>query len=464
MNIEETIDAFRCAALDLDCKEMVLRQCADPGEVYRGPGYIRQTPEGALEFKIYVTARENVRPGASFNARLKGVPGKLYAPELYYELTAVHRDGTTWTTPRFIPIFHWDMRDESVLALGQIPSISTALARMAHPDHYMRLHFFDEYVVPPHRMSPVEQHGGGSLVRDRAEFEACRCKFEVRMREGSGDTVIEATSEASFPPSFETRIQEALQYLTGKSAFWRARAVRRGDTVQVELLSPWRKSSNTQLDPPISRASIDFHQHGWALFGKYLDYLVSHTEGPHWNPVAYHLYNAIEASGGSIDAWAVGVSIAVEALAHLIPAPADKAAAARLGDFQKHLCKIVEALVGFGEDLIHRMKGLIGSMGQKRPQDVLYALAKSGHVDPAYVEAWAALRNRHVHPKPKDLKQPRGVDYQELFDSIHRAEVVLRQLTFYLIGYEGSYTDYGAEGFPSKTFSPRSPVATPSAG
>ncbi len=464
MRIDETIDAFRRAALDLDCKQIVLRQCTENGEVYQGPGYIRQTPKGALEFKVYVTARENVRPGASFSARLQGVPGKLYSSHLYYDLTAIARDGTIWTATRFIPNFNWDMSDGSVLAVGQMWSIRTELERPVQADHYLRLHFFDEYNVPLHRMSQMEQHGSEYMVRDRAEFEACNCKFEVRVREGSGDTVIEATSETSFPPSFEARIQEALQYLTGKSAFWRARAVHSGDKVHVELLSPWRKSSSTQLDPPISPASIDFHQHGWKLFGKYLAYVVSHTEGPHWNPVAYHLYNAIEASAGSIDAWAVGVSTAVEAIAHLIRAPADKPEVARVADFQKHMCKIVDALIGFRKDLIDRMKGLIGSMGQRRPQDVLYTLVKSGHVDETYVEAWADLRNRHVHPKPKDLKQPQGVDYQELFDRIRRAEVILRQLTFYLIGYEGPYTDYGTEGFPSRNFPPEPPEENPADG
>jgi hypothetical protein len=36
MNIDETIDAFRRGALDLDCKKMVLRQRKDGGEVYEG--------------------------------------------------------------------------------------------------------------------------------------------------------------------------------------------------------------------------------------------------------------------------------------------------------------------------------------------------------------------------------------------------------------------------------------------
>ena len=76
-------------ALDLDCKKMVLRQRKDSGEVYDGPGYIRQTPEGGLAFKLYVTTRENVRPMANFSARLQGMAGRLYSPDLFYNLTVV---------------------------------------------------------------------------------------------------------------------------------------------------------------------------------------------------------------------------------------------------------------------------------------------------------------------------------------------------------------------------------------
>jgi hypothetical protein len=53
------------------------------------------------------------------------------------------------------------------------------------------------------------------------------------------------------------------------------------------------------------------------------------------------------------------------------------------------------------------------------------------------------------------LKKPDAVDYQKLLNQIHRVETLLRQLTFYLIGYEGPFTDYGGDGkhnFPSKQY------------
>ena len=363
---------------------------------------------------------------------------------------AVGRDGTHWTAGRILPQFNWDMSDNSVLAHGKMQSIVATLER-PQPHRYLRLHFFEEYDVPLRLMSETEIHGNRYMVLDKAEFEACGSKFEVRKREGSGDTVIELTSDAAFPTAFHLRIQEALQYLTAKTAIWRVRVESEGDELVLELASPWRKSSRTQFGPPIAAATIHFRQQGWELFTCYLTYVVDKTEGTHWNPVAYHLYNACEATANSVDAWAVGISVAVEAVVGLIQLPSAGTRAERVALFQQRMRECLAAQADFA-DLAPRMDGLIAAMGNKRPQDTLYALADTGHVEKVYVEAWTYLRNRHVHPTLKDLKKPDLVDYQKLLDNIHRVEVLLRQLTFYLIGYKGPFTDYGVENFPLKQY------------
>jgi hypothetical protein len=220
----------------------------------------------------------------------------------------------------------------------------------------------------------------------------------------------------------------------------------------LELASPRRKSGRVQLGPPISATYIDFLKHGWQLFGCYLAYVVAKTEGEHWNPVAYHLHNACEATANSVDAWAVGVSVAAEAVASLIKMPGDDTEAKQIALFQKRMLECLATQTDFPDDLIRRMQGLIAVMSQKRAQDTMYALANTGHVEKAYVDAWTYLRNRHVHPTLKDLKKPDPGDYQKLLDHIHCVEVLLRQLTVYLIGYKGPFTDCGAENFPLKQY------------
>ena len=451
-DIDDTIDAFRRGTLDFDCKRIVLAQRKKGGERFEGQGYVRQSTDGTLACKIYIT-QHNAKPFGHLEAMLGIKSGEIYSDDAFYDLDATGHDGIHWTATRILPAPHWDASDMSVLVNAQMQSITAHLA-MPQRQHYLRLHFFEEYRVPLDRMSETEKHGDRYMVRDRAEFEACGSKFEVRQRDGSGDTIVEANSESPFPPAFNLRIQEALQYITGKTAIWRARLESMGEELHLELASPLRKSLRTQFDPPISPVSIDFHHYGWRLFGKYLAYVVASNAGTYWNPVAYHLNNACEATAGSLDAWAVGVSVAVEAVASLISVEGDKEKTERVALLQDRMRKWFAEQSDL-QDLAGRVNGQIDAMSNRRARDTLHALAATGHVEEDYIKAWAYLRNRHVHPTINDLKKPDLLDYQKLIDHIHRAEVILRQLTFYLIGYEGPFTDYGVHGgqaFPSKQY------------
>jgi len=389
----ETIDAFRRGQLDLDCKRMVLTQRKTGGVRFEGQGYIRQTPDGAITLKLYVT-QHNAKPFADLHDLVATAAGGLYPEDLLYDLEAVQQGGTQWTATRIMPDPHWDTTDMSVLMTGKLQAITARLDRKS-PQHYLRLHFFDQYDLPLNLFSNVENNEGKLTVRDRAKFEACGSKFEVRV--GDGDTIVEAHSEEAFPDAFDLRIQEALQFVTAKTAFWRARVESKSDGFSVELAAPSRKSSRTQFGPPLSPNSIDFQTHGWRLFGAYLQYLVANTTDTYWNHVAYHLNNACEATAGSLDAWAVGVSVAVEAVASLINLAEDKEQAASVVGLQASMREWLEGQSGLGK-LADRVAGLIGMIGNKLPQDTLHALAAAGRIEKSYIKAWSDLRNRHVHP------------------------------------------------------------------
>jgi hypothetical protein len=181
---------------------------------------------------------------------------------------------------------------------------------------------------------------------------------------------------------------------------------------------------------------------------------VKNTKGTHWNPVAYHLYNACEATANSVDAWAVGVSVAVEAVVSLVDVDGNKENDDRVETYQTLARKWLKEQSDL-VDISDRALGLIGSMSKKRPDDTLQALVKIGRAEKAYIKSWRNLRNRHVHPALKDLKKPDLIDSQELIHRIHCVETLLRQITFHLIGYEGPFTDYGARGehdYPSKQY------------
>jgi hypothetical protein len=57
-DIDDTIDSFRRGTLDFDCRRMVLAQGKKGGVRFEGQGYIRQSTDGTLVFKIYVTQHD----------------------------------------------------------------------------------------------------------------------------------------------------------------------------------------------------------------------------------------------------------------------------------------------------------------------------------------------------------------------------------------------------------------------
>jgi hypothetical protein len=461
LNPDETIETFRQGKLDFDCKRMVLTQRKKKGrERFVGKGYIRQLDDGTLAFKLYAT-RYNAKPFRHLEAFFRTKAGEVHGNDLYYDLKATGHDGTQWTASRLMPVPSWDFgdtKDVSVIVEGKLQSITAPLNRDFYKptsEHYLRLHFFEKYELPLVLWSEVKDADGTHWVTDRAEFEACDAQFVVHKIKETGATVIEVTSAKKFPAAFDLRVQEAMQYITAKTTTWRAQVISVSGGLRLELAMPWRKTSRTQFGQPIEAAALmEFRSHAWKLFGKYLEYVSKRTRGTYWNPVAYHIFNACEATANSVDAWAVGVSVAVEAVASLLPRKDNKRKSGQTKRMQMAMQKWL-AEQSFPEDQTKRVEGMIGGLSGKRPQDMMYELAKTGHVEKTYIRAWQNLRNRQVHPKLKDLKKSSPIDTQNLLDDIHRTEVLLRQLTFFLIGYEGPFTDYGLHGdhaFPTKQY------------
>jgi len=457
IDIDPIIDSFRRGALDLDCPRIVISQRRAGGARFVGPGYIRQDEDGALIFKLYVEMKENAGPQVIFNTLIGGAAGTLFNDDELYDLSATSVDGANWKAERIAGIHpNWNMRDDTGVLNGRLHAIASAPLLPPAKPHRLRLHFFDEYQLPLHLGFLDADRLVPGMVRDRAEFDACGAHFTVKSRLGSGDTAVEASAETELPPSFDLRIQEALQYITGKSAIWRARVASSQGMLILELASPRPKAVRTQFNPPLSPAAIEFNHRTWTLFERFLAYGARNTEASDerglWNAVAYHLYNARESTSASIDAWAIGVSVAVEAVVSVIELPDDREKTESWVKFRKCALKWLDEQHAHSDYVKKRAKKLIENTGSKGTKQKLRELAEKGYVDKKYVDAWDRLRNRHVHPNLTDLKLPGPTEYRELFQRLWQVGTLLHQLTFYIIGYKGPFTDYGRAGCVSRQY------------
>ncbi|MBY9027747.1 hypothetical protein K7459_29255, partial [Pseudomonas fluorescens] len=208
-----------------------------------------------------------------------------------------------------------------------------------------------------------------------------------------------------------------------------------------------------------SRGSAAF-LNGWRLFGVYLTYIVRQTKFENWNPCSGYVHNAQEASANSLDAWAIGLCVAVEGLASMIKLDEDKAEKKKREIEKKRLKKLQEFIVKQVSSrqrlkaFAPRIGGLVGNLHALRAIDRMTWLAKRGGLDRKHIEAWKWLRNRGVHPSAKGDIDIASVDFQEFLDELNRVTVLLYHIVFYLIGYRGPYTDYGLRNVPAGQYTP----------
>src|SRR5271157_987073 len=113
------------------------------------------------------------------------------------------------------------------------------------------------------------------------------------------------------------------------------------------------------------------------------------------HPCSVHVAHARQASANSFDAWTVGVSVAAEGIARLLPfsgSPVQKAI--------KEIQQIVRRWLKkrkFDKSVQDRVNGCLGQLSQVRPIDRMMELVNTGYLDGDDVKAWNSLRNISVH-------------------------------------------------------------------
>lgn len=220
-----------------------------------------------------------------------------------------------------------------------------------------------------------------------------------------------------------------------------------GRRQRLDLASGTPRPRRAQLGRPVD-GDYGCIEDCWRLFRHYLEYVLTTVPASSWNRCSYYLYNACEASTGSVDAWAIGVSVAVEGIAGLIKGELPPDEKTRLTRLMRSVLAHISAQPCLAK-YADRVRGLLGMMQNVRVQDRLRPLIEKGYADHAYLKAWSDLRNKHIHPGELNLGDVTITDYhQELLALINKTTVLMYQIIFYMVGYKGKFIDYGAPGYP----------------
>jgi hypothetical protein len=114
-------------------------------------------------------------------------------------------------------------------------------------------------------------------------------------------------------------------------------------------------------------------------------------------------------------------------------------------------CEFLKVRGWIGDRVGDRATGLLSQLHQSRVIDRLASLIRETKISEELVRAWQELRPRHAHGAIMDIESAPKKDIEDMLIKIDNVTTLLYQLTFQLIEYKESYTDYSKPNWPSVT-------------
>jgi hypothetical protein len=439
----DSVGALKQGRLHIHCFRMELTQStSDKPRKYAGSGYIIQNIGGGIEFTIYAGTLSNIDAAADISSIMDAQPGTIIPKPEYYTLTAHSYSEYSWMAENIVnPFVDW--RATVPRVSGDIRTLQRSPREAVTNSPYrMSMTFLEDIDFPC------------PLMSDRfvgADFVALEDK-RFRIQKLDNELVIEITSSTPFPPYFDVRIIEALQFVLARSMSWRALVVTNNKEEFLQLAAQPRQSTRISLYRPLLANQIDEFPMFWRLFSKYLEYLTGKNNAPPWHSCSYYLHNASEASANSADAFTIELCVSVEKISGLVPYVEGSVEKEQKKRIQRTVCRWLKRKGWISSVVGQRATGLLSSLHHTRMRDRLADLMKTGMVDNEHLKRWGSLRHPGVHADDQNTGGVLSKDSQKWLDDIGAVTVLMYHLIFYLIGYNESYTDYSRRGWPSARY------------
>jgi hypothetical protein len=425
---------FREGRLRLDCACIQLIQNGTK-LAFEGPGEVWQDHDGVIQFKCFAQGSPDAlqamlrRLGASH-------PGLLIPREHYFAIRIKTFGGEQWKCSDVNVWFNSSFVTNQVVATGKL----LAMTREEHVDRMgnsLRLLFRNQ-----------EFALWKSLTNAKIHCKKIGCTIDITV-DGSA-ILIKVSSETPLAPNFEVRVVEALRYVLAK-VIHVAIVQREGEGLcETSLISSARTTESGLLPPLMANSEIEFANLR-RLVECYLTFVHSETQAEFVHPCSAHVRNACESSANAMEAEAVGLCVAVEGLAKLLPYCRNTTSDKVIEWVQKTVRRWLKRRA-VDEGIQNRVNGLLSQLMSARVKDRVQPLIETGYLDPTAFATWEKLRNKRVHNSSYKLEEVDEFEVQAFMDRIHQVYTCMYQITFALIGYEGAFTNYAARHFPVQEY------------
>jgi hypothetical protein len=430
--------------LRIDCTNITLTQNTDQDPLrFIGNGYIHQQPDGTLNLYMYASPNDEVAPAALF--RISAMANFL-ARDKYFSLCAVAYSGDEWTCDSVRA--ECDVYGRELIIRGRLYEIRRAESGPEGTSpFFLEIQIYQElgfqhmsFVKTMHDFESAYQR---RLSTFQTRFGSCEARsLEDRF-------FWHLSSQSPMPDNLHDLAVAALEFLAARTAVPRVVEYHRGADKTLRLLSPRPLSERTRLRRPLSSQHLVDLEMPWRLFNRYLEYLASYS-GSGWHPCVLHLHNAIEASANSLDAARLGLCVAVEGLAKLVPILESEEEKKAIKKLSKTMRCVLKRFKLSGTTLGQRAEGLLSTLNIPRLKDRLESLVQAGVIRPTLIKAWDDLRHGAAHAAGFDIDYAKPEATQKLLIGIDKVTTLMYEIIFHLIGYEEEYTDYSEPDWPPR--------------
>jgi hypothetical protein len=450
MLYDELLEDFRKGKFELWCPKMII--CQKDNEKpfkYSGSGLIRQNQENRIEFVLIEPSSSSISWNLKSLLGDNKEIGKLITNDKYYSLEVTDLSGWVWKAERLL-ISHSGGSAGSVV-FGDI-DVLKCIKSPEFQNNMIKLEIFVDIRLPLAEMKRkavcISENESSFWEGNMTEFKVG--EIEISIKKDINVITVIAKSEKTFSGNYlETRIIEALQFVTARTISWGILQKNINEKRITYLHSPEKALLPTNMSLPIDYDHADLEgKWVWLLFGKYLEHIYD-FKGDNifqMHPISGWLHYVRNASGGSIFTKGLGLGVAIEGILECeysnIGAPSSA--------YIKAIDEMITYVNSFSgdENLRKRILSSVYKMKKARAKDKLLALQKAGIIREEDLKAWDYIRNSGAHARP-----PEREELQKWIDNCYKAEVLLNHLIFYAIDYQGQFTDYGSQNWPQSRYS-----------
>jgi hypothetical protein len=435
---DELLD-LRTGRLEVDALHMKLRHRGTDAVAYEGPGQIRLTQDGTLEYVLFDSGA-----GDGFGWDSLPVPGSWVASDSLLDLSVQDWRGRNWSAQRTRPdTSHVDGKP-GVVCRGELREITLTSDGSGPAGEFISLFARFEGDIPYNLITRIETDAGGrkSYSFKYNVWEVDGANYTVRVTQADDGLEIEASRPAGvFPAHFDTRLLEGLWFVLAKPIEWYYRIRVNQETHSLTIRRQPPPPPSPRLRPPLEfRLDSDAAEPCGRMLLRYLEYVEPYLE-PRFHPMSVNVRQTLLASATNIETEALALGIAVESLIRREYKQYGKPGVAFIS--------VLGAAMEFWDkwtgpsDVKERIRRAIENMRGTNPREAMNKLVDLGILSPEHRSSWNKLRHTTAH----------GLDFEADFrqvvnwcDSTHAA---LLRLIFVRIGYTGPYTDRSATGWPT---------------